>query len=103
MVTSVEIGSKKIWVATYNPTDALAHLYCIYAAARIKEMLSTVSEKEAHKWLRKHVPDSGEFLDSVEQGVAPRPLVPYGQFPLTPGDEKIELEIVGHLRKTLSL
>ncbi len=99
MVTSVDVGSKRIWVGTYNPADALSHLYCLYVAARVKELLGSVSAKEAHAWLREHIPDSKAYLDHVDAGGELRPLVPYGEFPLTPGDERIELEIIGHLRK----
>ena len=99
MVTDLIVGRKRIWVTAYNPSDALARLYCVYVVARIKELLAKVDEEDVHAWLRENIPGSADYLDWIEQGGRPTPEAGEHEFPLTPGAEEIELQIVSYLHR----
>ena len=98
MITYVDVGKKRIWFTAYNPSDALARLYCVFVVAKFRELMAGVSGEEAHTWLRENVPTAGEYLDQIEAGALPAPEVKRGEFPMTPGAEEIEMQIISHLR-----
>jgi hypothetical protein len=102
-ITKIDVGGEKVVVATYNPSNLLSRLYCLFVLDKINEALRDVSREEAHAWIREHFPegqhqDLDPMLKFVESGgVMPTELRP-GEFPFTPGHAQYESEIVAHLR-----
>ena len=95
---SINVGDKRIHVCAYNPCDRLARLYCEFVAARALELLgSTISQADAHAWLRQHRPASAPLLDAVEAGTPTPREVPIGQFPIDPTEAGPQSEIAAHL------
>lgn len=97
MVTSIDIGNKRIWVTGYNPSDSLSELYVVYVLGRMTELLDQTPLSEVHAWLRNNVPDSAKFLDRIERGERPVRRVPAGKFPASPTDYKFEKPIIDFL------
>ena len=97
-IRSINVGDKRIHICAYNPSDRLALLYCEFVAARAAELLGpTISQTEAHAWLRKHRPACAAMLDAVEAWVQPPREVPIGQFPISPIEAGPQTEIAAHL------
>ena len=103
MVEPVNVGQRRIMVTAYNPTDALSLLYCRYLLERIATVVGDVTEEEVHAWLRANVPGASELLDMIEEGWELEREVPKGEFPVTPGQEKAELRIIGWLKREAKL
>ncbi|MCP4593907.1 MAG: hypothetical protein GY842_24495 [bacterium] len=99
MIGTLNIGSRRIVVAAYNPRDALALLYCRYVVERSAELLGDVPTADVHAWLREHVPDCAELLDTIEGGAElPSSIRDLKELPVTPGEERFELPIIAWLR-----
>ena len=98
MVKSINIGDYRVHLTAYNPRDALSVLYCIFVVERVCELLDNTSVETAHAWLREHVPDCGELLDRIESGDKLAREFEIGEYPVTPGQEKFELPIIGKLK-----
>jgi len=98
-IADVNIGTKRIWLTAYNPSDALSQAYCAFAVARAAEALRDVPLAEVHAWIRKRLPELAGVVDSVEAGEAIPRDVPVGSYPLTPGQEVFELPIAAHLQR----
>ncbi len=97
-IRSINVGDKRIHICAYNLSDRLARLYCEFVAERAMELLGlTISQADAHAWLRKHRPDSAALLDAMEAGMALPREVPIGQFPIDPTEAGPQAEIAGHL------
>ena len=97
-IRSINVGDKRVHLCAYNPTDRLAMLYCEFVAVRALELLgSTISQAEAHAWLRQHRPASAPLLDAGEAGMSPPREVPIGQFPIDPTEAGPQSEIAAHL------
>jgi hypothetical protein len=98
-IADVNIGTKRIWLTAYNPSDALAQAYCAFAVARAAEALRDVPLTEVHAWIRQKLPDLAGVIDAVEAGQEIPRDVPVGSYPLTPGQEVFELPIAAHLTR----
>ncbi len=97
-IRSINVGDRRIHICAYNPSDRIALLYCEFIAERALELLgSTISQADAHAWLRQHRPDSAALLDAVEAGMPPPREVPIGQFPIDPTEAGPQSEIAAHL------
>ncbi len=97
-IRSINVGDKRIHLCAYNPSDQLARLYCEFVVARAIELLeATVSQADAHAWLRRHRPASAPLLDAVEAGMSPPREVPIGQFPIDPTEAGPQSEIAAYL------
>ena len=103
MVEPVNVGAKRVWVTAYNPADALSLLYCRFVLGRLRELLADTTAEEVHAWLRKNVEGVGPYLDKIDDGWKPDREVPIGEFPLTPGNEAMELRIVEWLKNEARL
>jgi hypothetical protein len=102
-IADVHIGTKRIWLTAYNPSDALAQAYCAFAVARATEALRDAPLAEVHAWIRKQLPELAGIVDAAEAGeLIPRD-VPVGSYPLTPGQERFELPIAAHLQRLRAL
>jgi len=98
-IADANIGTKRIWLTAYNPSDALAQAYCAFAVARAAEALHGVPLAEVHAWIRERLPELSGVIDAVEAGEKIPRDVPLGSYPLTPGQEGFELPIVAHLQR----
>jgi hypothetical protein len=97
-IRSINVGDKRIHICAYNPSDRLALLYCEFVAARVAELLGpTISQAEAHAWLRQHRPQSAALLTAAEAGIPLPREVPIGQFPIDPTEAGPQAEIAAHL------
>ena len=98
-VLSVDIGTKRIWLTAYNPSDVLAEAYCLFAVQRAVETLRGVPLAEVHGWIREHVPALAPLIDHVEAGGEVPRDVPPGRYPVTPGQERFEAPILAYLKR----
>lgn len=98
-IADVNIGTKRIWLTAYNPSDALAQAYCAFAVAKAAEVLRDMPLAEAHAWIRKRLPELASVVDAIETGEEIPRDVHVGSYPLTPGQEGFELPIVAHLQR----
>ena len=89
-VLGVNIGTKRIWMTAYNPSDVISRAYCVFAVHHAVSRLSEVPLTEVHAWIREHLPKVP--LD----GNVPRD-VPPNSYPVTPGEERFEVPIIAHL------
>lgn len=96
-IADVNIGTKRIWLTAYNPSDVLAQAYCAFAVARAAEAVRHVPLAEVHAWIRERLPELAGIVDAAEAGDAIPSDVPPGNYPLTPGQEVFELPIAAHL------
>lgn len=96
-VTSINVGTKRVWVSTYNPSDDLGLLYCLFLANKIQRVVKNISTEEAHSWLRQNVEGSSIILDKVEAGEKLPRQTPPGEFPVSPRHLAFELPIVRFL------
>lgn len=99
-VDRVGIGDYQIWfnVTAYNPIDVVSDMYCEFLTGWIKEKAGLLTLDEVHDWIRKNRPEFAEVLKNIEDGNTPIRQVPIGSFPFTPGQEKEEAPIIGHLK-----
>jgi hypothetical protein len=102
-IADVNIGTKRIWLTAYNPSDALARAYCAFAVARAAKTLRDVPLDEVHAWIREHLPELAGVIDAAEAGQEIPRDVPAGSYPLTPGQEQFELPIASHLQRLRSI
>jgi len=98
-IADVNIGTKRIWLTAYNPSDALSQAYCAFAVARAAETMREVPLAEVHAWIRKRLPELATIVDAADTGQEIPRDVPVGSYPLTPGQEMFELPIAAHLQR----
>jgi hypothetical protein len=98
-IADVNIGTKRIWLTAYNPSDALAQAYCAFAVARAAAVLREVPLAEVHAWIREQLPGLAAVVDAADAGDPIPRDVPVGSYPLTPGQERFELPIAAHLQR----
>jgi hypothetical protein len=96
-ISNVNIGTKRIWMTAYNPSDELARVYCAFAVSKAASVLRDIPLDEVHGWIRKRFPHLSEMLDAVERGEEVPRDIPIGEYPVTPGQEEFEAPIVTHL------
>ena len=99
LVDHVPIADFEIWFTAYNPRNALSKLYCAFAVAKAKEALRGVDLCEVHAWIRGRFPQAREMLDVVEAGGELPPEVRPGEYPLTPGQERLQVPIVAAIQR----
>lgn len=98
-VTYVDVGPKRIWVTAYNPSDALADAYCVAVAHLAAERLAGISVTDVHAWLRRNAPEFAGVLEHVEAGGELPRETPAGEYPVTPGLERLQLPIIAELQR----
>ena len=86
----------RIMLAAYNPRDALSLLACKFVLLRCQQAMREVSEQEFHEWVRSAVPEGDKLLDLIEEGWT---LEQTPGLPVTPGEERYQLPIIGWLRQ----
>lgn len=99
MVGSVDIGDKRVWFTAYNPSDELSKMYCVMIVDMVMELLENMSQEDAHAWLRERYPDTAPYLDLVESGREPIRETPIGEYPVRPGAEALDKQIISFLKK----
>lgn len=98
-VSYVDVGPKRIWVTAYNPSDALADAYCVAVANLAAERLAGIAVADVHAWLRRNAPEFAGVLDHVEAGGELPRETPAGEFPVTPGLERMHVPIITEIQR----
>lgn len=92
-VSFVDIDDKRIWVGSYNPSDAKALLFCQFIVSWIHEQNFTLDQ--VYDYLEKKFPEAKDLINFLRSGGQLNEEV--RGYPITPGMERYELPIVAHL------